>query len=443
MSSPDDVLAGWRAAALEDEGPALEALGHAALEPRHDDAQALRALSVAGALVERSSPLPRDARERALALARRGLGAANPGATRWDAAHVAAELALTALTPELKALLAEADASASLRGRAAEAFAGLAPAAEARARLEPLRHNDPDWAVRRLAGEALRLLEARRAPERGDLFARFKALVRTGRVRVEGGSAPLPAQQVAELGLRLPAAYRLFLASACAGGRLTLADEGPDGALRDVASLTLTPPAALRAELEAGGPRPDELRRIQEYVWARYVEGERGGAPLDEDRALRVLGGRYERGVVDADVWNYGVLLFEAAFRDEASRARHLVRAVGVLAAYRELEREPWDVVDDRLEEARALVDDERLREQLTPLERADGLLVLGRWDGALPLAIDLERPGVYQLDPDDPRGRVAGAVAPTLVQLLNDPLGHGPREPAAQAAPRWVAMSM
>ncbi len=445
MSNSDDAVARWRAAALEQEGAAVAARGRAALE-RAPDEQALRDLALAGGLVE----LAAATRAAAVALVRWGLEAERPEAARWDAVHAAAELGLAELTPELERLLA-GGASSPVRGRAAEAYAALVPAQQARTRLEPLRQNDPDWAVRRLVAEALRQVEARRAPERGDPFARFKALVRGGRLRVEGGSAPLTAQQVAALGLRLPASYRLFLASACAGGRLVLTEFDPKGALRDAASLTLTPPAALRAELEAGGPRPDELRRIQEYVWARYVEGEKGGPSLDEDHALRLLGARYDRGLVDADAWNYGVLLFEAAYRDEARRARHLVRAVAVLEAYRELEREPWDVVDDRLEEARGVVEDERLRERLAATLAVDAtdaadadvdvdaLLTLGRREGVDPIAVDLERPGVLQLDPDDPKRRVVRVVAATLLELLGDPWcveapAVAPRAPRAAA---------
>ncbi|MCO5170427.1 MAG: hypothetical protein M9894_29170 [Planctomycetes bacterium] len=406
----DDALASWRAEAAAVEGPAVEALGQAALDGAPDDAR-LRRLAVAAPLLD----LAPDARARAVALVRWGLGAGD--LARWDAAHAAAELGLAELAPDLLALVAPGAAAPAARGRAAEAFAALAPPAEARARLEPVRVNDPDWAVRRLAGEALRQVEARRAPARGDPFARFRALVRCGRARVEGGSQPLTAQQVAGLGLRLPASYRLFLATACAGGRVVV---------DDAISLTLTPPATLRAELEAQGPRPDELRRIQEAVWARHVEGERGEPPLDEAHALRLLGERYDRGLVDAELWAYGLLHYEAAFSaDDAARARHLVRALDALRAYRALVAEPWEVVDDRLADAEDLVEQEGLRARVGPGEA--GLLVVGRWEGVVPLALDLGRPGVARLDPDAAGQPVAGWLAGTLLELLNDPAAHAP----------------
>ncbi|MBX3470616.1 MAG: hypothetical protein KF878_27425, partial [Planctomycetes bacterium] len=297
-------------------------------------------------------------------------------------------------------------------------------------RLEPVRVNDPDWTVRRLAGEALRQVEARRAPPRGDPFARFRALLRGGRARVEGGSQPLTAEQVAGLGLRLPAGYRLFLASACAGGRVVVDD----------VSLTLTPPAALRAELEAQGPRPEELRAIQEWVWARHVEGDRGG-PVDEGHALRVLGARYDRGLVDAEVWTYGVVHYEAAFAaaDDAARARHLVRAVDALRAYRELVAEPWEVVDDRLADAEDLVEAEGLRARMGPADAA--LVVIGRWDGVVPLALDPARPGVAQLDPEA-RGAAPRWIAGTLVELLNDPASYAPGAAPAPAPARAAPAS-
>jgi hypothetical protein len=411
VSSPDDVsLDRWRADTRAEEGPALLALGRAALEAA-PDARALRRLSTAGALAQ----LQPAARPRAVALARWGLAADRPDAIRWDAVHVAAELGLTEVTSDLRGLLAASGAGPEVRGRAAEAFASLVPDDEARARLEPVRVADPDWTVRRLAGDALRAVEARRNPAApaADPFARFRALVRCGRARVEGGSAPLTVAQVAALGLRLPTAYRLFLATACAGGRVVL--DGGAG------SLTLSPPAALRTELEARGPKPDELRRIHEYVWARYVEDEKKVA-LDEDWALRLLGDRYDRGLLDADLWNYGVLLYEAAFRDPERRARHLLRALAVLEDYREVEREAWDVVDDRLDDARTIVRDEGLR---PGADHPAAPLVLARWEGVHPLAVDLDRPGVFQLDPD--RLTPVATLAGTLLELLNDPLGHAP----------------
>ena len=41
---------------------------------------------------------------------------------------------------------------------------------------------------------------------------------------------------------------------------------------------------------------------------------------IDEDAALARYAARYDAGLIDTNAWNYGVLLFESAYRDDARR---------------------------------------------------------------------------------------------------------------------------
>ncbi len=418
----DDTLERWRRAALETEGPTLEALGRAALSrgpaPETLTATLREAATAAGALGSLAAP----DRAKAVALARAGLVAEKNELARWDALHLVAELGLAELAPDVRSILkSPATSSPPVRGRAAEAYAVVAAEKDAKIALEPARVGDPDWSVRRLAGEALRAVESKRVT-RGDLFGRFRALLRCGRIRIDGGSATLPLASVVDAGVALPAAYRLFLVTACAGGKVVLAADDPRGQLQDTTSLTLSPPATLRSELESRAPSAEECKRVTEHVWTRYVDGGRGKAGFDEAWALRLLAERYDGGLVDADLWNYGVLLFEHAFQDEAKRSERLLRCRAVLSTYRDLAPEPWDVVDDRLAEVTDTIEKERLALPVNAM-----FVQLGAWDGHA-LAIDLNRPGVFLRDPAAKASAAPRVLAPTLAIFLNDLLGHGPK---------------
>lgn len=415
----DDTLERWRRAALETEGPTLEALGRAALArgPAPETLTAtLREAATAAAVLGACD------RQEAVALARAGLAVEKNELARWDALHLVAELGLAELAPDVRSILkSPGTSSPPVRGRAAEAFAVVAPEKDARIALEPVRVGDPDWSVRRLAGEALRAVEGKRVT-RGDLFGRFRALLRCGRIRIDGGSATLPLASVVDAGVALPAAYRLFLVTACGGGKVVLAADDPRGQLQDTASLTLSPPATLRSELESKAPSAEECKRVTEHVWTRYVDGGRGKPGFDEGWALRLLAERYDGGLVDADLWNYGVLLFEHAFQDEGKRSERLLRCRAVLSTYRDLAPEPWDVVDDRLAEVTDIIEREKL---VAPASAT--FVRLGAWDGHA-LAIDLNRPGVFLRDPAAKASVAPRLLAPTLAIFLNDLLGHGPK---------------
>jgi hypothetical protein len=160
-----------------------------------------------------------------------------------------------------------------------------------------------------------------------------------------------------------------------------------------------------------------DLSRLHEYVWARYVDNAKTYPEIDEDVALRDYAARYDRGAIDKDAWNYGVLLFESAFRDDARRDEYLLRCRHVLRAYRDHVDEEWDVVDDRLAEAEDMVAEEGL--VLPPGPTPATPVGVGSWEGIQEILLDLDRPGVFARDPD---GGEVWRVATCPLLFLNDP---------------------
>ncbi|MGE0706861.1 MAG: hypothetical protein AB7N76_06615 [Planctomycetota bacterium] len=405
-----------RAQAEAEERPALQAAARAALAAAPGP-EALRELSRVAAGLGTLEPAQA---EQALAHVRAGLASKDPDA-RWDAAHVAAELLLpagkqaAALAKLLWDVAEDARQAGAVRARALEGWAELAPAEEVTERLEVMRTKDESWTVRRAAKDAAR----RRAKEeslRGALYGRFEALLRTERLRFEADDEGIDAAKLAKLGLRLPAAYQLFLLQCFAGGRLVFLEPATKGDPQDGEHFSLTPPARLVAAARA----PSDLANFNEYVYTRYVDGEGRYAKVDEDYALKRYGEFYARPWVDDEAYNYGVLLFEAAYRDEQRRAEHLLRCRDVLRAYRARSGEEWDVVDDRLEEVEGTLTDEGLA--WPAADRPRQPIVIGAWGGVTELALDLEGPGVFARDPDAPKGEEWWRVAPCVSAFLNGP---------------------
>ncbi len=417
----DDLVESWRERAWAQEGPALRSRLEAALAAEPSD-RSLRDLAV-GALAGRGDvpgghALSGDAEERAAQRIRWGLAAEVPSVV-WDAAHAAALLDLPATGPALvEDLLAAAQAvkrlPPSVRARAYEAYARLA-GDEAGPLLEKARSDDPAWTVRRLAGDADRTVA--RPPT---LFERTEALVRCGRLRMEADADPLGAPALAELGLRLPPVYLLFLTSVFPGGRIVEVEDDVKGEEQDGVAVFLTAPA----KLEVATSRSADLAGFDEYVWARYVDNARRYPKVDEAYALKRYGDHYGRGRVDAEVFNYGVLSYEAAFTDEAHRDEHLLRCRDLLWHYRDLVKgEAWDVVDDRLEDAEATIVEEGLSWPAADPPRLP--VRIGTAGGVAALLLDLESPGVFGRDADEDVG--TWLVAPSMGGYLNDPVVHRP----------------
>jgi hypothetical protein len=393
----DPLCERWRDAALAAEGPLLRRAAQDAVEAGPSPAS-VRTLAAACSALSAD-----ELGEGLVGLVRWGLESSEAD-VRWDAVHAAGALALAELEGAVTAALEDSKATTATRARAAEALAVLLEPSAAKARLERVRKDDPDFAVRRLATEAVRRLQSRDQDDGPDLLARISALVRTGRASLEPSGPRVDGRALARAGLRLPASWQLFMVELCAGGRVALGG----GALLVESPLTLASRAAQSSR---------DLSRLHEYVWARYVDGAKTYPQVDEDVALRDYAARYDRGAIDKDAWNYGVLLFESAFRDEARRDEYLLRCRHVLRAYRDHVDEEWDVVDDRLAEAEDMVAEDGLR--LLPGDSPAAPVGVGSWEGIQEILLDLDRPGVFARDPD---GGEVWRVATCPLLFLNDP---------------------
>lgn len=200
----EDLLTRWRAEALEQDATALEAYLAEALAA--GGRAALRALAVTAGIL-RWAP---EARARAVELAREALAGDDPEA-RWDALHLAHLGGLRELCDDVGEELGAGEDW--VRARACEACAAL-DLQRFRAQLDAMRNEDSDWTVRRLCADALRL-KGKVGPE-GDLYARLRALLRTGVCESESGSKTDPAT-LGKFGLRLPPAFAGFLCEAIGG----------------------------------------------------------------------------------------------------------------------------------------------------------------------------------------------------------------------------------
>lgn len=96
----------------------------------------------------------------------------------------------------------------------------------------------------------------------------------------------------------------------------------------------------------------ESVRKLQEYVYAKYVDAESPG-PIDEVAAFQRLQEWFSQPdhVENPDCFMPGVLAFELAWgvETEEEREHWFRRAKFWLERYRGLAGEAWDVVDDRL----------------------------------------------------------------------------------------------
>ncbi|HEX5136796.1 MAG TPA: SUMF1/EgtB/PvdO family nonheme iron enzyme [Planctomycetota bacterium] len=107
----------------------------------------------------------------------------------------------------------------------------------------------------------------------------------------------------------------------------------------------------------------DEIKRIQEYVWARHIDGsDHYDHSIDEETAIRVLDAYYsEIGNRNSpDQLYLGILLFERAFEHPEQQAELFERARKILEFYRRVSQETdWPAVEDRLDDIRRYQEDQ------------------------------------------------------------------------------------
>lgn len=106
----------------------------------------------------------------------------------------------------------------------------------------------------------------------------------------------------------------------------------------------------------------DQIRKIEEYVYLKYIDPGNHGA-MDEEVALRQLEEHYRRPAhaADPECFYVGVLLFEHSYAitDPVRRAAWLQGARWWLERSRQLTGEAWDPVDDRLSDIEGTLADE------------------------------------------------------------------------------------
>ncbi len=425
LGRPRPTLEEWRRDGWAAEAPSLADLARAALAaaPSPDSVRDLSigARALAGSLDEKL-------RARAIDHVKVAFETKKDDAL-FDALVVCADLSLAEVRPTVLAILSkDGPKTPWVRGMAAWAMRGVAPAAEAKTILDRTRREDVSWVARNIAGEAALVLDGR-PDSTPPLFARFGWLQKTYRLKTRSHVAPYGVEKWLKLGVALPPAPRLFYAQVLGGGTCDLADEGAGSEVTRRGQLTL------RAPEDAPRPAPP-LTELSDYVWKRYVDHAKSYPSVDEEQALRRYAERYDdpRRPLDRDAWAYGVLLFEGAFRDEAKRADRLLRAREVLEGTIAITGEAdWDVVADRLAEARDMIQGENL----ATLPRTPRLFPFGTFSG-LELFLDAARAGatpvlarpVAEEEEED-------EFAPTTLRAL-----RGPKKEPALVEPTEISPS-
>ncbi len=93
------------------------------------------------------------------------------------------------------------------------------------------------------------------------------------------------------------------------------------------------------------------MKRVNDYVWARYVEEEDDYDLLDEENAIRLLDEYYNapEHAEDKDSVYLGILLFERAFAEEERKVGYFQKAIALFNRYRRVTGETsWEAIEDR-----------------------------------------------------------------------------------------------
>ncbi|MEZ0230299.1 MAG: formylglycine-generating enzyme family protein [Planctomycetota bacterium] len=120
--------------------------------------------------------------------------------------------------------------------------------------------------------------------------------------------------------------------------------------------------------------QPLTLEKVNQYIWAKYIDSTRVPFEVNEDVALKLYEQHYAKHPLNEDdeCFYYGILLYEAGFRDEKNRARYLVKAKEVFEVYRQVSGETeWDVIEDRLADTVDIIKKEKLEAKVAKAEKA------------------------------------------------------------------------
>jgi formylglycine-generating enzyme required for sulfatase activity len=120
--------------------------------------------------------------------------------------------------------------------------------------------------------------------------------------------------------------------------------------------------------------QPISLEKVNQYIWAKYIDNARPPLEVNEDTALKLYEQHYAKHPLNEDdeCFYYGILLYEAAFRDDKNRARYLLKAKEVFEVYRNVSGETeWDVIEDRLADCLDIIKKEKLESKVAKAEKA------------------------------------------------------------------------
>jgi len=117
----------------------------------------------------------------------------------------------------------------------------------------------------------------------------------------------------------------------------------------------------------------EQIKRIQEYVWARHVDGsDNYDHAIDEEEAIQTLDSFYS-GIGNRnspDQVYLGILLFEKAFEQPDRQEELFARAKKIFDFYKRVTGEDdWPAVEDRLEDIEAFFTDLRGEEPAPAVE--------------------------------------------------------------------------
>ena len=96
----------------------------------------------------------------------------------------------------------------------------------------------------------------------------------------------------------------------------------------------------------------DDLKKVKEYIWTKYVDFGTPPQVVDEEQAMKLLDSHFRETPVSEDGENYylGILLFENAATHPDKKKAMMAGAKVILEQYRERTNErDWDALEDRL----------------------------------------------------------------------------------------------
>jgi len=107
----------------------------------------------------------------------------------------------------------------------------------------------------------------------------------------------------------------------------------------------------------------DDIKRIQEYVWARHIDGsDKYDHSITDEAAIRILDGFYSEigNRNNPDQVYLGILLFENAFGTPERQTELFERAKRIFEFYRRVTgEEDWTPVEDRLADIHSFLEEQ------------------------------------------------------------------------------------